>query len=463
MSELGKNVEGFNAGVSVETFKPLTPTEEQIIMMEEARYNLVLGSSLFGYLLPKCRIIFSELNETAFAVVTTKENIIGFNPKFFCEDLTTTQERSFVLLHEIRHIFNHTASRELECGYDTEIWGYATDYNINLLNAGVYLDERENIAQDPHYKAHFHFPKFGGLYDEAYVGMSCDDIYRALVEEINERGGEGDGGSDGSSGSPKAVNTKGGRACVLDEVSDLSTGDQTFATDLASEQVAANMQALMEAATFAESTKSVGKCEGGVVAAIKKMAVSRVSWRDRLAAIVNTTNKISPSYSRQNRRNTGRRGDPYFPAYFGTGINIIYGGDTSGSMDMETDHAIVIGELAGILDTFEDWKVDYVSCDVKLTHNGLYSSEDGDDASSIKMEITGLGGTDMSMIAKYAVERHEEEPEFDTCIIVTDGYLGADDIARLDATFVSSMQNIVITTRNRIELKNAEVIHMQDL
>jgi predicted metal-dependent peptidase len=140
----------------------------------------------------------------------------------------------------------------------------------------------------------------------------------------------------------------------------------------------------------------------------------------------------------------------------------MFGFDSSGSMGY-ADYADVGGELGSLLEMFDAWELDLVTCDTAATLLGTYSSEEEDDLGTMDFRAVGGGGTEMSPMVDYANEQFDEGEEFNACIVVTDGYIPEEPVNT--STSEDRMKYIFVVTRggNRgLQLADAKVIYMDD-
>lgn len=419
------------------------PDDELLEMFTEARTNIVLGSSLYAYTLGRCEYIYTYDISTAGACVHDERNIIFINPDFFKKELKNRKQRAFLIVHELDHIFFEHQSHCIEMCYDHGTFNEAADYFINLATAGVYLNENGSRCEGKKYKLYFEMPEIG-LYDERFLGMGSDEIYRILIDEKKKNPSPNNQAGGSGSGSGSA----GGNGKKLDVF---------FGNGGSHQKKSANAQTTAAAVVFAQQNNAIGENEGNLVNRINEMHKPVISWTDKLCALVQSSVRERPTYNRISRRSCCDGDGVIFPTFTGNCINVLFGFDTSGSMG-QNDYAIVAGELQGILEQFDSWNLHLVCCDVKLHEIGYYSSEDQDTFSDISLDIRGGGGTDMSPIAKQA--RYLTEVEgvtLDACIVVTDGDIIVRD---LDDAFTTEITNIVVSTRkhNKLEFKNAECI-----
>lgn len=418
------------------------PYSEKIDQMfSEARINLVLGSSIYAYVMIRCEFIFTPDIPTAGACVHDDRNIVFINPTFFEKSCVNRKQRAFLLRHELDHIFFMHQERCIQNHYDHQIFNEATDFYINLETSGVYLDNDGHRRVAKRYVDYFEMPACGGLYDEKYLGMGADAIYEDLIKNPNPQQKKSSGGGTGQGQGTGAMGE--------------GMFDIFFGNGGSTHQKQRNVQSAHAAVAFAEQSNSIGDNEGNLVRRIRDLAKPTVVWTDRLTALIQSSIKYRPTYNRLSRRSNTSGDGVVFPSYTGNKISVVFGFDSSGSMGRD-DYAKVAGEVKGILEQFDSWKLNLVCCDMKVTELGVYSSEDLDDFETLNLEANGLGGTEMGGIARHAQDVIDLGEDIDACIVITDGYI---DVAELDRSFPVDTKNIVLTTRNHgLEFLNADCI-----
>jgi predicted metal-dependent peptidase len=407
--------------------------------MSDARVAVTMASPLFAYAMVQCDMHWTHELATAGATMQNGKGVLYFNPTFFMEKLNNTKQRAFVILHEVEHVFLQHIGRQVEMNYHAELWNYAADYYINLSCNGTYTNERGSIEYDTHRYQRFMERPSIGLYKECYLGMSADEIYFKLLEENDNDPDKavqscGEGSGEGQ--------TK------LDDIG----AEPLSGTD----KMAAN-RIMSGAVASASGTKSIGDSEGDIVKAIRDLFTPKISWVDKLDLIVSSASKEMTTYNRLSRRT--QPGDRiFFPSNIGNSMNIVFGVDTSGSMS-DNDLKEAASEILGVVDEFDDWSVDLVTCDTGYHVIGHYSSEEEDSFDDISLDWIGGGGTDMKAIVEYAAQRVSDGDEINACIIVTDGFIPPIPTD----SFGDDTKYIFVVTSNgnhELEVAGAEVIFM---
>lgn len=416
--------------------------------VSEARGNIVIASNMFAYQAYRCNIYATDDPRipTAGAMVAAGENKVFVNTVWF-NGLENVKQRAFLLLHEVEHIFLDHVARGKSMGYHPTLWNVATDFYINLVCSGAWCGDDKRIKYNPRYARYLEMPE-DGMFDEKYIGLSSDEIYEKLLEE-NDNNPEQALKSLGVD--PDDNNTM---------IGDLLEGDGEG--DAVDTQRAKNVQTGIASTIAAMEGNNIGENEMQLINIFKGFAETKVAWTDQLSSLLTTSIKQIPTYNRVSRKSTD---SVVFPTYIGNTVKLVFGVDSSGSMS-ESDYNRAAGELNGILEQFDSWTINYVTCDTACHEIGIYDSDEDSDFMAEGITITGGGGTDMAPIAEYARDLYEEDGELNACIIVTDGGLWEEDIRRMDEAFNPEMVNIVLVTEggnSNIQMENAEVLVMDNL
>lgn len=434
--------------ISLDSLKPLS--NEIMGALSNAKVAVSLASPLQAYHMFNCEFYECDMVPTAGATTDKNTNVVMFNPEFYMR-LTNTKRRAFVLLHEISHIFQEHGGRQELMGYDPRLWNIATDYQINLFCNGAYLDEKGNVAYCTRYKTYIEMPTFEEdgikiLYDERFIGMSSDEIYHLLLEEndndvekaIEAHGGGVVGGDDSGSPSP------------LDGVS----------TDIPStEHTMKNRRVSSAAIAKGLNEKSIGDSEGDMVSKLSDLFKPKINWREQLPEIIQNSVQEYETYNRISRRSPE---DFFFPTYNGHSVCAVFGFDSSGSMSQD-DYNEVAGELSGVVNEYDSWQLDLVSCDVKAHILGRYNSDDNPDFTTKSISFNGGGGTEMSPMIHYAQELYDLEGEVNVCIIITDGYIPVEPV---ENAITGDFPVILVVTSNgnsNLVVNGADIIFMKDI
>jgi len=423
--------------------KPIEVTEELKKALLNAKIDLTLKYPFMGFLVMSCNYYYTNDLPTM-AATTIPTSTVFINPDFMMNILKNRKERAFVLAHEILHIFLDHIGRQRELTYHPMLWNIAADYCINSYLK--HMDTAEKTLAMPDF----------GLYDVKYKDMSSDAIYHDILEEaknslekaLEEFGEPGDGeedGEEGGQGGEGSGEGKGKKPRPFDHISQEEVGAATKAE---------NKQKISAAVGQASADdRQAGSGSAGLLRLFENMIEPVIPWKNLLQDFVTETSRNRYTYNRISRRSN----TVCFPTMTGDHIKLAFGVDTSGSMSA-ADLGEAMTELASIMDTYESWDMDLMSCDTKAHIIDSFNSEDGDDFTSVNKELVGGGGTDMAPMVDMANEM-DDEP---ACIvIVTDGYIPEQSVE----TAIDGIPVLMIVTRagnKDLNVEGAQVIHIND-
>ncbi len=401
--------------------------------------------TFMGYMVMSTNFLACDSIPTMAACVIGKQNTVILNEEFFIKGLKNDAQRLFGMLHELMHIFLFHIGRQTENCYDLRLWNVATDYMINSflwhMNKDVSVNGY-NVIELPDWVLH----------DERFYKKSADEIYHILLKENN-----GD--------AKKAAGAHGEDSDITVVIKGNGKGKQRSFDQVGKEPMTAQQKTAMTrtvAASIAGDSRNNMKEYGEGTAELFRLFASynqeRVDWKSVLREYIVRASKTRSTYSRVNRRSFGA---VIFPSMTGDHINIVFGGDSSGSMG-EGDLGEVRDEIKSVMTNFESWEMDIVTCDTSVYSMGHFSSEEGDAFENIDLKMKGGGGTDMNPIIEYSNdggEFHNNDGDI-VNIIVTDGYMPDITVEAMNPTI------IVITTKGNKDFKsandNVQMVYMED-
>jgi predicted metal-dependent peptidase len=414
------------------------PTEISKQNLITTRVDLVRLFPFMSFLIMSSTYHFTKQIPTMCAT-TINGNQIFVNEDFL--NTLTRKQRAFVIAHEILHIFLEHVGRATERAYHPKLWNVAADFMINS-----FLIDLENSSIE--------MPKMG-LYDKKYKSMSADEIYHKLLEENDQDpdkaveqygGGEPSDNQDGDGMGGDPFNGDDGTPRPFDHISREPMSEAEKVEN--HQKISASL-----AQSNIDAIKQMGKGYADLIRQLESLVESVIPWQNVLREFITTNSKNRYTYDRVSRKSY--HGGIVFPTLTGDDVSLVFGVDTSGSMS-EKDLTEAMSELYAICEEFDNWNVDLVSCDTVAHSIGEYSSEEGDDFTTIDKGLIGGGGTDMTPIVEYCNEKDENIPS--VCVIITDGYIP--EIEEIDEIPVIC---VVTTEGNQdLELENALVISMKD-
>ena len=354
-----------------------------------ARVGLLLRASFFGNLATRLKLVNAD--EWCPTAATDGRNFY-YNSRFV--NMLKPKEVEFLFGHEVLHcVYDHFGRRG---DRDPQLFNIANDYCVNadLKKHRV----GEFITSVP------------CLYDPKYQDMSSEEIYDILYEnaekidigslidkmldehldgEGNSEGGDKDGdGKEKGQGRPKYSAEE--KQKIRDEIK----------------------EAVLAAAAASDGA---GNLPAGVKRIIQDMTAPKMNWRELIRMQLESTIKSDYTWLRSSRR--GWHMDAVMPGMkLEPMIDIAISIDASGSMG-EKILKDVLGEVAGIMEQFPNYRIHVVSFDTEVYNPQQFDSENLDDIT--EYEVMGGGGTDFDCVFRYFKE-NEIEPK--RHIMFTDGY-----------------------------------------
>lgn len=352
-----------------------------------ARIGLLLKQPFFGNMATRMQMI--DASEWCPTAATNGRNF--YYNKDFVNKLSV-KKLEFLFAHEICHcVFDHfgrVGSR------DRQLSNIAQDFAVNQ----ILVDERigDKITE------------LKICYDSKYRGMAWEEIYDILWEKaekipmdqllaqlgdlldehINEdSGGPGKDGDKEGKGKPGM--TKEEAQAIKDEIK----------------------QAMIQSAAAA----GAGKVPAGIQRLIKDMTEPKINWRELVRQEIQSIVRNDYSFTRPNRKSM--HSGAILPGMKeATTIDIACSIDMSGSIGME-DATVFLSEVKGVLDQFEDFKVNLWCFDTEIYNHQEITHDNAEDL--VDYEPQGGGGTMFEANWEFMKEMGIQPKKF---IMFTDGY-----------------------------------------
>ena len=354
-----------------------------------ARIGLLLRHSFFGNLATRMKLV----NADEWCSTAATDGItFYYNSRFI--KMLKPKEIEFLFGHEVLHVvYDHMGRRNER---DPQIWNIADDYAVNAdlkrHNVGTF------ITTVP------------CLYETKYDGKPAEEIYDDLMKNVQRinidslidqllddhmdgEDGEGDGDNEGDGnkkgkGRPKPMSPE-ERERTRQEIK----------------------QAIISAAQSAEA----GTMPKGVERLIQQHTNPVMPWRELIQTNLTSAIRTDFSWMRPSRR--GWHSDAIMPGMTpGEEIDVVVSLDMSGSISNKQAQAF-LGEIAGMMDSFDGYKVHVFCFDTDTYNPQDFSSENMDSIENY--EPQGGGGTDFDCIFDY-LKKNAIEPK--RLIVFTDGY-----------------------------------------
>ena len=354
-----------------------------------ARVGLLLRASFFGNLATRLKLVNAD--EWCPTAATDGRNFY-YNTRFI--KMLKPKEVEFLFGHEVLHcVYDHFGRRG---DRDPQLFNIANDYCVNadLKKHRV----GEFITSVP------------CLYDPKFQDMSSEEIYDILYENAEKidigslidkmldehLDGEGDGEGSGKDGDGEGSG-KGRPKYSAEE-------KQKIRDEIKEAVLAA-----------AAASDGAGNLPAGVKRIIQDMTAPKMNWRELIRMQLESTIKSDYTWLRSSRR--GWHMDAVMPGMkLDPMIDIAISIDASGSMG-EAILKDVLGEVAGIMEQFPNYRIHVVSFDTEVYNPQQFDSENLDDIT--EYEVMGGGGTDFDCVFNY-FKANEIEPK--RHIMFTDGY-----------------------------------------
>ena len=355
-----------------------------------ARISLLLRHSFFGNLATRMKLV----NADEWCATAATDSIkFYYNSRFIM--MLKPKEVEFLVGHEVLHVvYDHMGRRNER---DPQIWNIADDYAVN---ADL---KRHNVGQ--------FITTVPCLYETKYDGKPAEEIYDDLMKNVQKinidslidqllddhmdgEDGEGEGDSEGD-GDKKG---KGKRPKPMTPEERERTRQEI-------------KQAIISAAQSAEA----GTMPKGVERLIQQHTNPVMPWRELIQTNLTSAIRTDFSWMRPSRR--GWHSDAIMPGMTpGEEIDVVVSLDMSGSISNKQAQAF-LGEIAGMMDAFDGYKVHVFCFDTDTYNPQDFSSENMESIENY--EPQGGGGTDFDCIFDY-LKKNAIEPK--RLIVFTDGY-----------------------------------------
>ena len=312
---------------------------------------------------------------------------IFVNPSF-CDELTE-EEIMGVLAHEVMHcLLGHIDRRG---NREHDIWNKAIDHATNL-----FLLQME-----------FQLPK-EGLFDRKFLGMTAEEIYEEICNEIKSKPkeeGQGQGDSFDEHVDENHI------------ISRLYSGDKPSPSDLKRLR-----KQLVEETRSAMAEKGIGKIAGMFDDELNMSVSDDVPWQHLLARFFTGLRKNDYRTFPFNKKHLWRK--IYLPSIGAPGPeHIVVAIDTSGSMGAD-ELSKILGELNQLKSTAE-CRMTLIQCDAEIQDIKEYNSWEIADIDFDNYGFRGRGGTTFEPVFDW-IEKEVlnlgQRP--DALFYLTDGYAG---------------------------------------
>ena len=354
-----------------------------------ARVGLLLKAPFFGNMATRMQLI--EADDWCPTAATNGRNFY-YNTKFVQK--LSVKKLEFLFGHEICHcVFDHfgrVGSR------DRQLSNIAQDYAVNQILVDERIGEKiteVKICYDAKYRGMAWEEIYDELWDKAEK-ISLPDLLKQLGdlldEHINEDGsGPGKDGDGDKQGKGMPTMTKEEAQQIRDEIK----------------------EAMIQSAAAA----GAGKTPMGIQRLIKDMTEPKISWRDLVRQEIQSIIRNDYTFSRPSRK--GQMSGAILPGMKeATTIDVGICIDMSGSIG-EEDATVFLSEVKGIMDQYEDFKINLWCFDTAIYNHKEISQDNSHDLE--EYEPQGGGGTDFEVNWDFMKDNGIAPKKF---IMFTDGY-----------------------------------------
>ena len=353
-----------------------------------ARVGLLLKAPFFGNMATRMRLVdASDWCPTA----ATNGRDFYYNKDFISK--LSVKKLEFLFGHEILHCvldhFGRLGSRS------PQLANIAQDFAVNQILVDERIGEKiteVKICYDSKYRGKAWEEIYDELYEQAEK-IPMEDLLKQLGDVLDEHikegsgQGEGNGDKDGKGGRPSI--SKEDLEKIRDEVK----------------------QAMIQSAAAA----GAGKVPAGIQRLIKDMTEPKMNWRQLVRQEIQSIVRSDYSFARPSRK--GWQSGAILPGMVPeTTIDVAISMDMSGSIGDE-DARTFLSEIKGILDQYEDFKINLWCFDTEIYNHREISQDNSNDL--LEYEPQGGGGTMFEANWEFMKEQGIQPKKF---IMFTDGY-----------------------------------------
>ena len=354
-----------------------------------ARVGLLLKAPFFGNMATRMRLIdASDWCPTA----ATNGRDFYYNVDFIKK--LSVKKIEFLFGHEIMHcVFDHfgrVGSR------DRQLSNIAQDFAVNQILVDERIGDKiteVKICLDNKYRGMAWEEIYDLLYEQAEK-ISMPDLLKQLGDLLDEHikeEGPGEGGEQDGEGKGKGKPT------------------------LSKEEAQKIRDEIKEAMIQSAAAAGAGKTPAGIMRMIKDMTEPKMDWRTLVRQEIQSIVRNDYSFTRPNRKSM--HSGAILPGMKeATTIDVGIAIDMSGSIGTE-DASTFLGEVKGIMDQYEDFKINLWCFDTSIYNHQEISQDNAHDL--VDYEPQGGGGTDFDVNFEFMKEQGFVPKKF---IMFTDGY-----------------------------------------
>ena len=351
-----------------------------------ARVGLLLKAPFFGNMATRMRLVNAD---DWCPTAATNGRDFYYNTKFV--EKLTVKKLEFLFGHEILHCvldhFGRVGSR------DRQLSNIAQDYAVNQILVDERIGDKISevkICYDSKYRGMAWEEIYDELYEKAEK-ISMPQLLKELGDLLDEHIKEGDGAGEGDKegkGKKPGMSKEEAQA-IKDEIK----------------------QAMIQSAAAA----GAGKTPAGIMRMIKNLTEPKMDWRNLVRQEIQSIIRNDYSFTRPNRKSM--HSGAILPGMKeATTIDVAISIDMSGSIG-EEDATTFLSEVKGIMDQYEDFKVNIWCFDTDIYNHQEITHDNAEDL--LSYEPQGGGGTDFEANWEFMKEQGIAPKKF---IMFTDGY-----------------------------------------
>ena len=349
-----------------------------------ARIGLLLKAPFFGQL--ATRMTLTNADEWCGTAATDGRKFY-YNSEFV--NNMPLKQLEFLVGHEILHaVYDHMGRRGDRLPRLSNI---AADYCVNQDLMEQRIGEKISVVPilfDNKFKGQSYEEVYDYLYENADK-INMEQLEQMILDEhLEDDGSDGDGDGNNKDGKGRPKLSKEEAQAIRDEVKG--------------------------AVIAAAQAAGAGNLPSGVKRLLKDMTEPVIGWKELLQQQIQSVVKNDFSWARPSRR--GWHMDAILPGLKpGEMIDVCIAMDQSGSIS-EEDSKAFLGEIKGIMEAFDEYKITLWCFDTEIYNVQTYTSDNIDDI--MEYEPMGGGGTDFMANWTFMKDNGIEPKKF---IMFTDG------------------------------------------
>jgi predicted metal-dependent peptidase len=350
-----------------------------------ARIGLLLKAPFFGQL--ATRMTLTNADEWCGTAATDGRKFY-YNSEFV--NNMPLKQLEFLVGHEILHaVYDHMGRRGDRMPRLSNI---AADYCVNQDLVEQRIGEKISVVPIL-FDNKFRGWSYEEVYDYLYENSDKIDISqleKMILDEHLDEDGDGDGDQEGN-GKPK----------------------------ISKEEAQQIRDEIKGAVISAAQAAGAGNLPAGVKRLLKDITAPVIGWKELLQQQITSVIKNDYTWARPSRR--GWHLDAVMPGLKpGEMIDICIAMDQSGSIS-EEDSKAFLGEVKGIMEAFDEYKITLWCFDTEVYNVKTYTSDNIEDIENY--EPMGCGGTDFMVNWEFMKQENIEPKKF---IMFTDGMPGGE-------------------------------------